>query len=100
MRQSISQQSKLMVVIALVMLSVGFSLPAHAKKAHGKHQQGQVRVQSSNDAAQIAKRQFGGKVLKVSKRHVNGGPGYVVKLVNKEGRIMYVTINAVSGAIE
>lgn len=99
MRHTTLQQSKLMAIIALLMLSVGVSLPAHAKKEHGKHQ-GQVRVQSSNDAAKIAQRQFGGKVLKVSKRDINGGPGYLVKLVNKDGRIMYVTINAVSGAIE
>lgn len=71
--------------------------PVLAKNHHGdKEQQTQLRVRSGNEAAQIAQRQFGGKVLKVQKRN----NGYVVKLVTKDGQIMYVSINAVTGAIE
>ncbi|WP_417763949.1 PepSY domain-containing protein [Shewanella sp.] len=88
---------RLFSMLILLAFSVSPCAPVLAKNHHGdKEHQTQLRVRSSNEAAQIAQRQFGGKVLKVQKRN----NGYVVKLISEDGRIMYVNINAVTGAIE
>ncbi|MCH1918574.1 PepSY domain-containing protein [Shewanella sp. A3A] len=93
------RKSRYYLLSMLILLVFGMSpaAPTLAKNQHGdKEQQAQLRVRSGNEAAQIAQRQFGGKVLKVQKRNNS----YVVKLVTNDGRIMYVNINAVTGAIE
>ena len=41
------------------------------------------KVISAQQAAQKVTNQYGGKVLKVRKKKVNGGPGYKVKLLKR-----------------
>lgn len=55
----------------------------------------QLNVQSSQQAAQIAKARLGGKVLKVEQQN----SGYRVKLIKKDGHIVSVFVDARSGRI-
>lgn len=54
-----------------------------------------LRVKSSKQAAQLAQRHFGGKVLKVKSQK----SGYKVKLIKKNGHIVSIFVNAKSGKI-
>ena len=58
-----------------------------------QHAKAQLRVKSSNQAAQMAKGRFGGKVLKVQKQQ----SGYRVKLIKADGNIVSVYIDAKTG---
>jgi len=58
-----------------------------------------LKVHSSQQAAQLVKNRFGGKVLKVSKQKVNGHSGYKVKLLKKSGHVVSVLVDAQSGRI-
>jgi uncharacterized membrane protein YkoI len=55
----------------------------------------QIRVNSSNQAAQMAQSRYGGKVLKVKAKK----SGYRVKLIKKDGYIITVFVDAKSGRI-
>lgn len=55
----------------------------------------QLNVQSSQQAAQMAKARLGGKVLKVQKQN----SGYRVKLIKSNGHIVSVFVDARSGRI-
>ncbi len=55
----------------------------------------QLRVNSSQQAAQMAKGRFGGKVLKVQKKN----SGYRVKLIKTDGHIISVYVDAITGRI-
>lgn len=55
----------------------------------------QLRVSSSQQAAQMAKGRFGGKVLKVQKQK----SGYRVKLIKTDGHIISVYVDAKTGRI-
>lgn len=57
-------------------------------------------VSTAQQAAQIVKKKFGGKVLKVERTKVNGNPGYKVKLLKDNGHVVSVKVNAISGKIE
>ncbi|MGJ8692215.1 MAG: PepSY domain-containing protein [Thalassotalea sp.] len=59
----------------------------------------QLAVQSSHQAGQTVKRQYGGKVLKVSKKGKNGNITYLVKLLKDDGKIISVLVDASSGQI-
>ncbi len=56
----------------------------------------QLKIKSSQQAAQLAKSRFGGKVLKVSKK---GSAGFRVKLVKKDGHVISVYVDARTGQI-
>lgn len=64
-------------------------------KANQQSSKQQMRVKSSNQAAQQAQRRFGGRVLKV--RALKSG--YKVKLIKKDGYIISVFVDAKSGRI-
>ncbi|MGV2871808.1 PepSY domain-containing protein [Colwellia sp. E150_009] len=55
----------------------------------------QLKVQSSQQAAQMAKARLGGKVLKVQKQNT----GYRVKLIKDNGYIVSVFVDARSGRV-
>lgn len=55
----------------------------------------QLNVQSSQQAAQMAKARLGGKVLKVQKQNT----GYRVKLIKNNGHIVSVFVDARSGRV-
>jgi len=59
-----------------------------------------LKVTSAQQAAQKVTSRYGGKVLKVRKKKVNGGPGYKVKLLKDNGQIISVTVNATSGRVK
>lgn len=56
-------------------------------------------VTSAQQAIQIAKRSYSGKVLKVQSSSVNGHPGYRVKLLTNDGVIFYVSVDATNGSV-
>ena len=59
-----------------------------------------LKVKSQEQAVTMVKRQYKGKVLKVEKRTVNGNPGYRVKLVTSDGRVMHIQVDAKSGQMQ
>jgi uncharacterized membrane protein YkoI len=58
-----------------------------------------LRVYNSQQAAQLVKRRFNGKVLKVNRQTVNGNSGYKVKLIKKNGHIVSVLVDATNGRV-
>jgi uncharacterized membrane protein YkoI len=61
-----------------------------------KISQSNLRVKSSQQAAQLVKGRFGGKVLKVKK---SGQTYYRVKLVKKDGHVLSILVNAKTGQL-
>ncbi|GIU28987.1 peptidase M4 [Shewanella colwelliana] len=62
-----------------------------------KSSQQNLRVKSRQQATQMVKSQYGGKVLSVQSSKVNGNPGYRAKLLSADGVVFYVSIDAVTG---
>ncbi len=58
-----------------------------------------LKVASREQALQLVKRQYQGKVLKVQSRRVNGHPAYRVKLLSPKGVVFYVTVDAQTGRV-
>lgn len=58
-----------------------------------------LKVKSSQQAAQLVKGQYSGKILKVQSARVNGNPGYRVKLLSKDGVVFYVIVDAKVGSV-
>lgn len=61
--------------------------------------QSDLRVKSSQQAAQLVKNRFGGKVLKVSKSKIKNQLSYRVKVVRKDGHVVSVLVNAKTGRL-
>jgi len=59
----------------------------------------QLKVRSREQAIQLVKRQYRGKVLKAQSSRVNGHPGYRVKLVSNQGLVFYVSVDAQTGSV-
>ncbi|WP_394200325.1 PepSY domain-containing protein [Shewanella waksmanii] len=57
----------------------------------------QLVVKSRNQAISMAKSQYAAKVLNAQPTQINGNPGYRVKLLNNDGRVFYVNIDARTG---
>lgn len=55
-----------------------------------------LRVKNNKQAAKVATGRFGGKVLKVQKKK----SGYRVKLIQTNGHIVYVYVDAKTGKIK
>lgn len=90
-------------VICLFLFIISFvSLSAHSNvvlgsntiKANQESKQ-QLSVRSSQQAAQMAKSRYGGKVLKVQKQK----SGYRVKLIKTNGHIVSVYVDAKTGRV-
>ena len=58
-----------------------------------------LKVRSREQAMQLVKRQYQGKVLKVQSSRINGNPGYQVKLLSKKGAVFYVFVDARTGRV-
>ncbi|ABZ77572.1 Propeptide PepSY amd peptidase M4 [Shewanella halifaxensis HAW-EB4] len=67
-------------------------------KANSNQQQ-KLKVSNKEQAVQLAKRQYRGKVLKVQSSRVNGNPGYSVKLLSSDGVVFYVKVDAKTGRV-
>lgn len=72
-----------------------FAATIGTMKVNQQNSKQQVRVKSTNQAAQLAKSRFGGKVLKVQTQT----SGYRVKLIKKDGHIISIFVDAKSGRI-
>jgi len=80
---------------------------AHSGNAYGNvklqkaayFQGSTLKVNSAQQAAQIVKQRYGGKVLKVQRKQVNGKTGYRVKLLKANGQVVSVTVDATTGRI-
>jgi len=59
-----------------------------------------LKITSAQQAAQKVTSRYGGKVLRVKKKKVNGGPGYKVKLLKDNGQIVSLSVDATSGRIK
>jgi uncharacterized membrane protein YkoI len=83
------------VMFSMSAIAQGSYLPAvNAVKNTQKPIQ-QLKVKSSQQAAQMAKSRLGGKVLKVQKQKA----GYRVKLIKTNGHIVSVYVDAKSGQV-
>lgn len=90
----------LMIILSYISISLGsFSVLAQGSFAPSINAQQSskqaMRVKSPKQAAQLAQRHLGGKVLKVKSQK----SGYKVKLIKKNGHIVSIFINAKSGKI-
>ena len=65
-----------------------------------QHQNKTLTIKNPQQAARLVHGRFGGRVLKVSKQNNRGRPTYQVKLITKEGHIIYVLVDAKSGRIQ
>jgi hypothetical protein len=59
-----------------------------------------LQITSARQAAEKVLNRYGGKVLKVSKKKVNGSQGYKVKLLKGNGQIISVIVDASSGRMK
>ncbi|QPG60531.2 PepSY domain-containing protein [Shewanella eurypsychrophilus] len=80
-------------------LSVVSALSSMGAAAQSKKPAKRLKVTSSQQAAQLVKRQYPGKVLKVQSSRVNGNPGYRVKLLSSSGAVFYVSVDAKTGSV-
>ncbi|WP_108945971.1 PepSY domain-containing protein [Shewanella halifaxensis] len=101
---------KTALLTILVALSLCTASPVMAASVHGytalsavamnaNKQQQKLKVSSKEQALQLAKRQYRGKVLKVQSSRVNGNPGYSVKLLSNDGVVFYVKVDAKTGRV-
>lgn len=63
------------------------------------NQASKLRVNSAQQAAQVAKNRMGGKVLKVTKVKRGGRITYKVKLVKNNGHVVSVFVDAATGRL-
>ncbi len=71
----------------------------HSLSAYQKHGRA-FAIKNPQQAAKLVRSRFGGKVLKVSTKKVNGRVAYRVKLIKKDGHIVSVLVDAQSGQIK
>ncbi len=58
-----------------------------------------LKITSSQQAIQLVKRQYSGKVLRVQSSRVKGNSGYRVKLLSSAGAVFYVSVDAKTGNV-
>ena len=58
-----------------------------------------LKIASREQAIQLVKRHYQGKVLKAQSSRVNGHPGYRIKLLSKKGVVFYVSVDAQTGRV-
>lgn len=93
-----SSVTKLSMVSAVSSVNA-VSLSSMSMAAQSKKPPHKLRVTSSQQAIQLVKRQYPGKILKVQSSRVNGNPGYRVKLLSSSGAVFYVSVDAKTGSV-
>lgn len=88
----------LLLLLSYANLSVQAS-PMLLNSAYESKKNKALTIRSSQQAAQIAKSRYGGKVLQVKKSKVNGNPGYRVKLIKPDGNVVSIKIDAITGRV-
>lgn len=80
--------------------AVGLTLASTAmlSAANSSNKANNLSVKSPQQAIQIVKRHYKGKILRVQSSN-NGAPGYRVKLVTQDGQVFTVKVNARTGAV-
>ena len=58
-----------------------------------------LNVESREQAMQLVKQQYQGKVLKVQPSKTQQGEGYQIKLLSKKGVIFYLYVDAQTGNV-
>ncbi len=58
-----------------------------------------LKINNAQQAALKVTSRYGGKVLKVQRKKVNGKPGYKVKLLKSNGQIVSLKVDAKSGKV-
>lgn len=91
--------TRILTLIMLLLAPAAFQ-PLQASPLVMAAQGAALKVKSPQQAVNLAKGKYGGKVLKVENARVNGNPGYRVKLVTAKGRVMHVRIDATTGRIQ
>ncbi|NQY34752.1 MAG: PepSY domain-containing protein [Alteromonadaceae bacterium] len=76
-----------------------YSPAAAERSAKSNQSQKALKVRSSQQAAKLVKQRYGGKVLKVSKKNVNGHSGYKVKLIKSNGHVVTIIVDAQTGRL-
>ncbi|GLX86106.1 hypothetical protein tloyanaT_23590 [Thalassotalea loyana] len=64
------------------------------------HAASKPAVKNANQAAQIVKSRYGGKVLKVNSSKGKGSKVYKVKLIKKNGKVVNVSVFADTGRVK
>ena len=64
-----------------------------------KKSSNKLKVVSREQAIQLVKRQYQGKILKAQSSQINGHPGYKVKLISEKGLVFYVYVDAQTGSV-
>lgn len=93
-----SSMANLAMVSAVSSVNV-VSLSSISAATQSKKPPQKLKVTSSQQAIQLVKRQYPGKVLKVQSSRVNGNPGYRVKLLSSSGAVFYVSVDAKTGSV-
>lgn len=60
---------------------------------------GKLQVANREQAVQLIKQQYPGKVLKVVANQVNEPKGYQIKVISDKGVIFYLDVDAVTGLV-
>ncbi len=101
---------KAVLLLILLPLALLGSMPANASDQYliisaasmamaTNHADKSLKVNSSQQAAQLVKSRYSGKILKVQSTRVNGNPGYRVKVLSKDGVVFHVSVDAKTGSI-
>ena len=89
----------LTVLASRVQLSTIAASSMSMAEQSSKKSPNKLKVRSRDQAIQLVKRQYQGKVLKAQSSRINGHPGYKVKLISKEGLVFYVSVDAQTGSV-
>jgi uncharacterized membrane protein YkoI len=79
----------------IICLLFSFSVSA----ARESSQSNTLKVTSREQAVQLVKKKYQGKVLKAQSSQVNGHSGYNIKLISKDGLVFYVSVDAQTGRV-
>lgn len=58
-----------------------------------------LKIENKEQAIQLVKSKYSGKILKVQANKINNHGGYKVKLITKKGVIYYISVDAQTGLI-
>lgn len=97
------------LILALVILCISLSISTlsfansrsdERQSYEQQEQQTQPRARiTSSQAAAIVQQQYGGKVMNVQARQINGGIVYSVKILQSSGHMRTVNVDGQSGAL-
>jgi uncharacterized membrane protein YkoI len=88
------------IVVTLSQANIALAKVNNSSKTKQGNQQSNLQVNSAQQAAQMVKGRYGGKVLKVSSFRSQGHTNYRVKLVKNDGHVISVVVNAKTGQLK